>query len=97
MTREMSQTEYEEFMAAKETEWEKRCVRCGACCGLFEDPCVNVSLDKEGKCLCSVYASRLGIQHTVSGKEFRCVPIRNIIGLRWNSDYLCAYKRLIRR
>ncbi len=58
---------------------ESQCKRCGACCGaLGEDPCSRLRSDAQGKFYCSDYANRLGLQKTVSGKEFHCVLIRDL-------------------
>jgi len=74
----------------KEAEYEMRCKRCGACCGsLGPDPCVHLAKDEAGKYYCRVYATRIGRQVTVSGKEFSCVLIRY---LRPNLPFKdCAY------
>jgi len=72
-------------------EYESICICCGACCGLSDgDPCVNLVKDISGKYFCQVYDKRLGKQRTVSGKEFNCVTIRDV--LRFGPVYPgCAY------
>jgi Fe-S-cluster containining protein len=60
-------------------EYEARCKRCGACCGVKDnDPCLNLRKDNSGKYYCDVYENRIGMHKTVSGKEFACVPIRDL-------------------
>jgi hypothetical protein len=87
---------YEEHLASQEAEWENLCLRCGACCGAFEDPCRELRKDQEGKYFCHVYSRRYGPHETVGGKKFRCMPIRDIIHMSWNNDQLCAYKNAIK-
>jgi len=61
-------------------EYESRCRRCGECCGSNgDDPCANLTRDKNDNYNCVAYANRLGSQRTVSGKEFNCVLIRDIV------------------
>ncbi len=70
--------------------YEGLCKRCGACCGAFDDPCINLKKDTNGKYYCSVYENRHGLQKTVSGKSFNCVSIRDI--LKFDPPYPdCAY------
>ncbi len=60
--------------------YESICVSCGACCGVTDgDCCVNLAKDKAGKYFCKVYDKRLGKQKTISGKEFSCVEIRDVL------------------
>ena len=80
----------------KEQEWENLCLRCGACCGAFEDPCKNLHQGADGKYFCGVYSRRYGAHETVGGKKFRCMPIRDIIHMSWDHDQLCAYKKDIK-
>ena len=84
--------EYRRHQAKQEQEWEARCHRCGACCGAQDDPCRNLIPLGEGRYRCSDYANRLGMQKTISGESFRCVPIRNILKKRWPGDERCGYK-----
>jgi len=74
--------------------WESLCGRCGACCGLAEgDPCEHLVQDSLGKYQCNVYANRFGIRRSISGREFKCVPIRDILHLSWIGDQCCGYKK----
>jgi hypothetical protein len=68
---------YEARQKEAADRYEGQCRHCGACCGAFEDPCLNL-FQENGKYYCRVYPERLGIQKTVSGKAFNCVPIREL-------------------
>jgi hypothetical protein len=60
-------------------KYEALCRRCGACCGAFDgDPCEHLKKDESGKYFCPVYDQRIGVHKTVSGKQFACVPIRDL-------------------
>jgi uncharacterized cysteine cluster protein YcgN (CxxCxxCC family) len=75
-------------------EWESLCGRCGNCCGLGEgDPCEHLRCDASGKYLCSIYEHRFGLRKSISGREFMCVPIRNILHQSWAGDSCCGYKK----
>ena len=67
----------------KQDEWAKAfealCLRCGECCGIKNDPCSNLAMTQDGKCICNVYDKRIGSQKTISGKAFTCVPIGEVI------------------
>lgn len=79
-----------------QTVWESLCHRCGACCGAFDDdPCSNLEVDQNGNYKCKVYQNRLGRQVTVKGNQFNCVPIRDVIHVRWPGDENCGYKKKI--
>ncbi|MDE1921465.1 MAG: hypothetical protein KGI24_08495 [Candidatus Omnitrophica bacterium] len=86
---------YNEWMTVKSREWEEKCSRCGACCGVLEDPCENLRKDLNGKYYCALYNQRFGQWHTISGKELTCVPIREKIaqGHSWPGGGRCGYKR----
>jgi hypothetical protein len=71
------------------------CIRCGACCGAFEDPCSRLVREQDGTYRCDAYEIRLGLQRSVSGKKFRCVPIRKVLHKSWSHDHLCAYKKFM--
>lgn len=76
----MENDTYQQKQKEQFTQYESLCKRCGACCGAFDgDPCVNLIKDKEGRCFCKEYDSRLGPQRTASGKVFNCVMIRDNI------------------
>ena len=85
---------YNESMALKKIEWENQCLRCGACCGAFDDPCENLHKDMTGKFYCGVYDHRFGQWHTISGKELNCILIREklALGHSWPGDEHCGYK-----
>lgn len=84
---------YATIQACQEKEWEAKCTRCGACCGITEgDPCENLLSLQNGKYACAIYENRFGIHRTRSGREFRCVPIRNILNINWPGDICCGYK-----
>ncbi|HRZ14628.1 MAG TPA: hypothetical protein P5110_03865 [Candidatus Omnitrophota bacterium] len=80
----------------KEQEWEALCCRCGACCGAFEDPCQHLQKTASGTFICGIYEERFGVQRSVGGREFRCVPIRTILDKYWTHDCLCAYKKQLK-
>ncbi|MFA5143454.1 MAG: hypothetical protein WC522_04725 [Candidatus Omnitrophota bacterium] len=71
-------------------EFESLCLRCGACCGAAQDPCLNLAKTPDGRYTCKIYTRRLGSQKTVSGRTFTCVPINEVIkkGLPYSS---CGY------
>ena len=96
MDRQTESKDYQEYMRKKEGEWEALCIRCGACCGVFEDPCTELIRNTDGTCVCRDYEHRLGVHKTKGGKTFRCLPIRDIIHMSWDHDHLCAYKKDIR-
>ena len=75
-------------------DYEALCKRCGACCGVFEnDPCVKLLKEEDGRYRCSDYANRFGMQKTVLGNEFKCVPLRRIRPGSWFGSWQCGYKR----
>ena len=85
---------YVAMQACHEKEWEAKCTRCGACCGVAEgDPCEHLLELKNGKYACAIYENRFGLHHTRSGREFRCVPIRSILHISWPGDACCGYKK----
>ena len=72
-------------------EHEARCTCCGVCCGSQgSDPCVHLQKKNNGTFFCDTYENRFGVQKTVSGKEFTCVMIRDVIafGVRYEG---CGY------
>ena len=80
----------------QEKEWEDMCRNCGACCGAMDgDPCEHLVM-KEGRSFCLIYDKRFGMHNTVKGKEFKCVPIRNILHESWPGYKNCAYKKQIK-
>jgi hypothetical protein len=87
---------YQAYLEKKDASWEGLCRRCGACCGAFEDPCRNLACDEHRNFYCTDYANRFGPQRSCAGREFTCVPIRQVLHNHWNHDHLCAYKALLR-
>lgn len=84
---------YKILQEEQERQWEAKCTRCGACCGIIEgDPCEHLVELKCGKYACAIYERRFGLHKTRSGKPFRCVPIRDILHLSWPGDRCCGYK-----
>ncbi len=91
----MDSKRYTEYTEEKEKEFESVCKRCGSCCGANDDPCQNLVKLGDGTFLCKAYDTRLGPQKTVSGNEFRCIPISYLIAgnaLRPN----CEYRRYLK-
>ncbi|MCF7869750.1 MAG: hypothetical protein K9L69_02500 [Candidatus Omnitrophica bacterium] len=85
--------ECQKHLEEKEKKWESLCLRCGACCGAYDDPCTHLQKDHTGKFYCDIYPSRFGVRKTVSGQLFRCVPIKQILHTHWRKDYHCPYKK----
>jgi uncharacterized cysteine cluster protein YcgN (CxxCxxCC family) len=76
----MEQENYRLKQVKAEEEYEALCKRCGTCCGAFDgDPCEELRQDSHGKYFCSVYEKRIGMHRTISGKQFACVPIRDLM------------------
>lgn len=97
MEDKIDQQRYQRYHQEAERAWEDLCRRCGACCGAFEDPCLLLRRNSDGTCACADYQHRFGPQRTAGGKEFICVPIRQILQQHWHSDHLCAYKKELRQ
>lgn len=75
----MDKTAYLQKQKDIQDIYEARCKRCGACCGAFgQDPCARLARGEDGKYFCSDYSNRIGLQKTTTGKEFHCVPIRDL-------------------
>ncbi len=89
----MEDRQYLECQEKQEAEYEALCKRCGACCGIKDgDPCVELIAEPDGvHYRCRIYESRLGKRKTVSGKEFTCVELRDILGKSWEGHPECAY------
>lgn len=76
----MDNIEYNRRQEHEEAEFEARCKRCGTCCGANgTNPCANLIRDPDGKYSCKNYETRIGIQFTVDGTPFTCVPIRDLM------------------
>ena len=87
---------YLQYFTMKKSEWENLCIRCGACCGAYDDPCEHLVEIEKDKFFCHIYNERFGDRKTVSGDEFECVPVKEIIHVHWKKDYLCACKKYLR-
>ncbi|MFH0754983.1 MAG: hypothetical protein V2A70_10505 [Candidatus Omnitrophota bacterium] len=83
---------YQQWLSSKENDRESLCCHCGACCGVFEDPCAQLVMTPEGKSRCRVYLTRFGPQKTIGGQVFTCIPIRQKMGTSWPGDERCGYK-----
>ena len=80
------------FQKEQERQWEARCSRCGACCGVLDgDPCENLQRGGPGEFFCLIYKERFGLRKTRGGRLFRCVPIREIMHDFWPGREACAY------
>ena len=86
----------QEYLNAKDQEWESLCLRCGACCGAYDDPCQHLARDQEGLYYCTIYANRLGTRKSLRGDVFDCVSITEIINTHWKNDHFCIYKRYLK-
>ena len=83
---------YDACQDLHEDRFEALCKRCGQCCGSTDgDPCRELRQDPVTQSYyCAEYAHRLGRHTTVNGKEFTCVPIRDVArrdGLRPGCGY----------
>ena len=85
--------ELSDYFKDKERAWEAMCIRCGGCCGAFDDPCVHLCGDGKGKYYCDIYENRFGPRVSVKGDKFTCAHITKILGTHWKNDHLCIYKR----
>ena len=84
---------YEKWQLTQQDRWESLCGRCGACCGTKDgDPCEHLGRSEDNKYFCRIYENRFGLHKTVSGKPFKCVPIRQILHTSWPGDECCGYK-----
>ncbi|MCF7908685.1 MAG: hypothetical protein K9L86_07450 [Candidatus Omnitrophica bacterium] len=87
---------YQDSLKLKEREWDELCIRCGGCCGAYDDPCKHLREDETGSFYCEVYDQRFGTQKTVSGEAFDCVLVKQILHTYWKKDHLCAYKQYLK-
>lgn len=91
----MEDARYLEKQEEAQAWHEALCRRCGYCCGLDDnDPCRHLTKCQEGNYSCAVYGRRLGHHHTVSGKLFSCVPIREWLRSE-SSGSSCAYAKVV--
>ena len=84
---------YEEIQEKKLDVWEKTCIQCGACCGVWDEDCCEHLILEKGQYTCRIYAQRFGLHKTKKGMPFKCVPIREILHNSWPGDQHCAYKK----
>lgn len=91
----MTQDEaYEVFLKKSAQEYDERCLRCGACCGVYEhDPCAKLIREEDGRYRCSDYRNRFGEQKTVYGNTFNCVTLRQILSGSWAGSWRCGYTK----
>jgi len=86
----MDNEAYEKHMEQQFVKYDSACRRCGECCRAGNDPCANLTPEGDGKYACRIYNNRLGLQKTISGKTFSCIPIKDAIRCGFcNPD--CAY------
>lgn len=89
---------YQTYQENKLKEFENLCSRCGNCCGAAEgDPCQHLIKADDGKYFCDIYDERFGLRASKSGREFMCVPIRQILFKSWSGSWRCAYKKALAR
>ncbi len=86
-------SELQAHLKKKEEAHESLCVRCGACCGAYDDPCVQLKKDDSGAYFCDIYAQRLGTRRTISGNKFECVPIAEVMRHTYTREQRCGYTR----
>jgi len=86
----------QDYLEEKESQWESLCIRCGGCCGAYDDPCIFLKKSKKGGFYCSIYNNRFGSRKSLAGEEFDCVPVKEILRTHWKNDYLCSYKKYLK-
>jgi len=96
MSKQSELKRYFKYLEMKEDEWESLCVRCGGCCGAYDEPCEHLKKTSKNKFYCQVYTNRLGTRKAVSGEEFDCVAVKKILHTRWKKDYLCGCKKYLK-
>jgi len=85
------------YFEKKEHEWENLCLHCGGCCGAHDDPCLHLKEEEGGKFHCEIYLKRFGLRCTIGGEKFNCVPIKEILDTHWKKNYLCPYRRHVKK
>ena len=86
-----SEQAYRQYLENQEKEFETRCRRCGACCGAEEDPCEHLQAVSSSSYICAIYQQRFGTHRTKSGKEMRCVELRDMRHQEWPGGWKCGY------
>jgi len=86
--------DFASYLQEKEEQWENLCIRCGGCCGAFDDPCKHLKLDAKGLYYCEIYQNRFGTRETVGKEKFDCVLVKEILDTHWPNDHLCVYKKM---
>jgi len=94
MFKKDSEKDYLKCLESKHYYWENLCLRCGGCCGAYDDPCQHLQLKGNKEYCCDIYDKRFGTQVTVTGEEFDCVYVKQIFHTHWKNDHLCIYKKL---
>ena len=89
----MDKLKYSEKLKDTLDKYEGLCCHCGSCCGSTDgDHCIHLTKKSDNKYYCKVYKNRIGMQVTVSGTQFACIPIRDF--LKFNPPYpKCAYSK----
>lgn len=92
----ISEKNYQAHLKKRSQQWEELCIRCGGCCGAYDDPCRHLKKDKELNFYCSIYDRRLGARKTVANDDFDCVFVKEILNTYWPNDHLCIYKKYLK-
>jgi len=85
---------YKKYQEEQRKQFEDICAQCGVCCGSHDgDPCALLVYNENTQTyFCNNYEARLGKQKTITGKEFTCVSVHEMI----KTDTLrlhCAYRK----
>lgn len=75
---EADQARYQQLQEEQAKAWEAACLSCGT---VDRDPCEFLAEFSDGKHFCRIYEHRFGLHRTRGGREFQCVPLRNILHL----------------
>ena len=73
----LDELKYQNTLKRRQEDWESLCVRCGGCCGAYDDPCLHLKKDAQDKFYCTIYDQRFGSRKTVKGEQFNCVFVKN--------------------
>lgn len=81
----------------KESDYEAICQRCGICCGSEDgNPCIHLKKNEDSKYYCETYENRFGLQKTVNGTLFKCVPIEEALKCYPELRKRCAYAKILK-